>query len=124
MTYEEAVEDTLRNLVALNKMQSSLKEIDEVVKYAEKLIIAGVEGYVDPNWKECSYCHTKKPAAQQERYSAGVYAGKMCDDCAYSKYRDHCGLDNTPQLTQADVDEDIEPEDYYGMGRDLAEYGA
>jgi len=24
-------------------------------------------------------------------YSFGYYAGKMCSDCAYEKYRDHCG---------------------------------
>lgn len=59
---------------------------------------------------ECAYCNEQKPHARQERYSAGVYAGRMCDDCAYSRYRDHCG---TPQLTQADLDEVIEPEDYY-----------
>lgn len=62
---------------------------------------------------ECGYCNEQKPDARQQRYSAGIYAGRMCDDCAYSRYRDHCGLDNTPQLTQADCDEAIEPEDYY-----------
>ena len=112
MNYREAVEDTLRNLVALNKTQASLKEIDEVVAYAEKLVTAGLEGYIDPNWKECGYCNEQKPHAKQERYSAGCYAGKMCDDCAYSKYRDHCGVDGTPQLTQADCDEPIEAEPY------------
>jgi len=59
----------------------------------------------------CNYCKEQKPQAQQERYSAGCYAGRMCDDCAWRRYRDHCG---TPQLTQADLDEPIEPESYYG----------
>jgi len=27
-----------------------------------------------------------------EQYSYGIYAGRMCDACAYEKYRDHCGL--------------------------------
>lgn len=70
----------------------------------------------------CAYCNEQKPDAQQVRYSAGVYAGRMCDDCAYRKYRDHCGVDGTPQLTQADVDEPIEAEECFG-GNDLAEYG-
>lgn len=64
---------------------------------------------------ECGYCHEQKPNAKQERYSAGCYAGRMCNDCAYSRYRDHCGVDGTPQLTQADVCEDIEPDDW-GFG--------
>ena len=63
---------------------------------------------------ECGYCHEQKPHAKQERYSAGCYAGRMCDDCAYSRYRDHCGVDGTPQLTQADCDEPIEPEPCIG----------
>ena len=58
----------------------------------------------------CGYCHEEKPNTKQERYSAGCYAGRMCDACAYSRYRDHCGLGDTPQLTQADVDEPIESE--------------
>lgn len=61
----------------------------------------------------CGYCKESKHTAKVERYSAGIYAGRMCDDCAYNRYRDHCGLDNTPQLTQADLDEIIEPGDYY-----------
>lgn len=27
----------------------------------------------------------------EEQYSYGIYAGRMCDACAYEKYRDHCG---------------------------------
>lgn len=61
---------------------------------------------------ECAYCREQKPRAKQERYSASVYAGRMCDDCAYRKYRDHCGLDDTPMLTQADLSEDLEPDDW------------
>ena len=71
---------------------------------------------------ECAYCKEQKPNAKQERYSFTVYAGKMCDDCAYSKYRDHCGLDGAQGNAQ-DLDEDLEPEDYYGMGLDLADMG-
>jgi hypothetical protein len=69
---------------------------------------------------ECGYCHEQKPNAKQERYSYSVYAGKMCDECAYSRYRDHCGLEGE-QGNPADLDEDLEPEDYYGMGEDLAD---
>ena len=71
---------------------------------------------------KCAYCKEDKPRGQMERYSASVYAGRMCDDCAYRKYRDHCGVDGTPQLTQADVDEPIEPEACFG-GNDLADLG-
>ena len=69
---------------------------------------------------ECRYCNKQKPRAKQERYSFSVYAGKMCDDCAYRKYRDHCGLDGS----QGDPQDLEEPEDYYSMGRDLAEFEA
>ena len=71
---------------------------------------------------ECGYCHEQTIRARQERYSFGVYAGKMCDECAYSRYRDHCGLEGSQGSAQ-DLDEDLEPEDYYGMGRDLADMG-
>lgn len=38
-----------------------------------------------------------------ERYSFGVYAGKLCESCC-SMYRDNCGLDQ-PQGNYADLDE-------------------
>lgn len=72
---------------------------------------------------ECGRCHEQKPGAKQERYSFGVYAGRMCEECAYSRYRDHCGLDGK-QGSAADLDEDLEPEDYYGAGLDLADWNA
>ena len=52
-----------------------------------------------------------------ERYSTGcppIYAGKMCEKCAWDGYTDHCGLDGYYN-TQADVDEPIEPEDSNGL---------
>ena len=38
-----------------------------------------------------------------ERYSFGVYAGRLCESCC-STYRDNCGLDR-PQGDYADLDE-------------------
>lgn len=60
----------------------------------------------------CPRCKKKKPNANQERYSFGVYAGRFCDDCCLT-YRDHCGLDQ-PQGNPSDLDEPLEPEPYYG----------
>jgi hypothetical protein len=38
------------------------------------------------------------------RYSYGYYAGELCEDCARSKYRDNCGLDDG-QGNPTDLDE-------------------
>ena len=67
------------------------------------------KGCVRVDTQECSYCHEQKPDIE-ERYSFTVYAGKMCDDCAYSRYRDHCGLDGA-QGDPNDLDEPLEPEE-------------
>lgn len=39
----------------------------------------------------CTHCGEEKDDVE-ERYSYGVYAGKLCITCCYS-YRDHCGID-------------------------------
>ena len=39
------------------------------------------------------------------RYSFGIYAGILCDDCAKSKYRDQCGLGEDGQGSQAELEE-------------------
>jgi len=44
-----------------------------------------------------------------ERYSYGVYAGRLCDDCC-SGYRDNCGIDQE-QGDPRDLDEPIEPDE-------------
>jgi len=60
----------------------------------------------------CPRCHDNVPEGTvYERYSFSVYAGKFCDGCC-SGYRDNCGLDQ-PQGDQKDLDEVVEPEDYY-----------
>jgi hypothetical protein len=51
-------------------------------------------------------------APGQVRYSFGVYAGCLCSQCALERYRDHCGLKNG-QGNPNDLDEVVEPEDYY-----------
>ena len=57
----------------------------------------------------CPRCDQQVPNGQvQSRYSYTVYAGKMCDECAFNKYRDHC-----EGGCAADLDEALEPEDYY-----------
>jgi len=62
--------------------------------------------------EECRRCHKQVPQGQvSERYSFTVYAGKMCDECAYNSYRDHCGLDGG-QGNPADLDEELEPDDW------------
>lgn len=38
----------------------------------------------------CSRCQSEENV--RERYSFGVYAGRLCRDCA-TGYRDHCGID-------------------------------
>ena len=45
----------------------------------------------------------------EERYSYGVYAGRLCPACC-SSYRDNCGLDQ-PQGNPADLDEPIDADD-------------
>lgn len=39
----------------------------------------------------CTKC-SKEKTDVEERYSYGVYAGRLCTKCCYS-YRDHCGID-------------------------------
>lgn len=56
-----------------------------------------------------------------ERYSFGVYAGRLCAKCAMT-YRDHCGLD-CEQGDPNDLDEEIEPEPSVGWLDQLMEGG-
>lgn len=61
--------------------------------------------------QECPRCKKQVPYGEvQERHSAQVYAGKFCEDCAISGYRDHCGIDGTPQLSASELDEPLEPD--------------
>ena len=39
----------------------------------------------------CTRCGKVKPDVE-ERYSFGVYAGRLCTECCFG-YRDHCGID-------------------------------
>ena len=66
----------------------------------------------------CRRCRLPKEDVWK-RYSFGVYAGKMCDECAYVSYRDHCGLVKNPdgsysdrgqQGNPADLDEPLDPD--------------
>lgn len=51
--------------------------------------------------RPCSRCGSNDDV--QAWYSFGVYAGRLCHDCAM-KYRDHCGLDGA-QGDWRDLDE-------------------
>lgn len=42
----------------------------------------------------CTRCGHEKEDVE-ERYSFGIYAGRLCAKCAYDSYRDHCGLVKT-----------------------------
>ena len=44
------------------------------------------------------------------RYSFGVYAGKLCEDCCM-KYRDHCGIDQGEGSAREFMD--FADEEYY-----------
>ena len=57
----------------------------------------------------CTHCGEHKPGEVEERYSFGIYAGRLCNKCCFT-YRDHCGIDQ-PQGDQADLDEQID-DDY------------
>ena len=68
--------------------------------------------------EECPRCKKQVPLGTVEiRHSAQVYAGRFCEDCAIRGYRDHCGVDGTPQLSESELDEPLEPEE--GIGFDL-----
>lgn len=71
--------------------------------------------------EKCQGCRQTKPDVEA-RNSYGIYAGKFCCDCAYSKYRDHCGLIKNHDGTYSDgnqgdtreledMGEQVEPED-------------
>ena len=56
----------------------------------------------------CGKCH-KLSSEIEERYSFGIYAGKLCDECC-SGFQDNCGLDQ-PQGSPNDLDETYYDED-------------
>lgn len=69
----------------------------------------------------CNSCGEPKPDVE-ERHSYGIYAGRLCNDCAYKGFRDHCGLVKLPNGRYSDgqqvdtreleeMGEVVEPED-------------
>ena len=46
--------------------------------------------------EHCGGCGKDGLDDVEERYSHGVYAGKLCTKCCY-RYRDHCGVDDDEQ---------------------------
>lgn len=61
------------------------------------------------NHEFCSKCGKHDPENVQERFSFGVYAGRLCSDCCID-YRDHCGIDQ-PQGDPSNLDEPLDPEE-------------
>jgi len=57
----------------------------------------GLEGVEEDCIDSCDYsnhcfkCGEDKDTVE-EQYSYGVYAGRMCRECAIDGFRDHCGL--------------------------------
>ena len=45
-----------------------------------------------PEMIECTSCGQLRNDVE-ERYSFGYYAGRMCVECATTKFRDGCGID-------------------------------
>lgn len=58
-------------------------------------------GWEDEWDLRCSRCGEKKNDIE-ERYSYGIYAGRLCVNCC-SGYRDNCGLDQ-PQGDQRELE--------------------
>ena len=79
--------------------------------YEEDLTLEQAQEIITAAETFCPKCE-KTDKDVEEHYSHGVYCGKMCEDCAISGYTDQCGI-GRPQGTQADIDEIIEPADYY-----------
>ena len=55
----------------------------------------------------CSQCG-KEDTSVETRYSFGIYAGRLCDECALT-YRDHCGMDQAqgdPYTLDEQIDSD------------------
>jgi len=52
----------------------------------------------------CTRCSGYKPGDVEQRYSFGVYAGRLCSDCCRT-YQDHCGLDGFDQGDPGELDE-------------------
>jgi hypothetical protein len=50
----------------------------------------------------CTSCG-KEDDTVERRYSCGIYAGRLCEECAM-KYRDHCGIDRE-QCAVEELDE-------------------
>jgi hypothetical protein len=51
----------------------------------------------------CGRCQLKKPTVE-EQYSFGVYAGRLCRECAIAGYRDACGHLDGQQGSVSDLD--------------------
>lgn len=71
----------LRDAVETSDMEREAKaEIDEIIMIYQK-----------DHGERCSKCGQEAEDIE-DRYSFGVYAGRLCPECCF-KYLDHCGID-------------------------------
>lgn len=75
--------------------------------------------FPDEHWDTCTRCGELKPGKVRERYSFGIYAGRLCDDCCYT-YRDNCGLDQPQGNPYSDLDEQIDDENGFSKVKAIA----
>lgn len=64
---------------------------------------------VPQKWDTCTCCGEYKPGDVERRFSFGIYAGRLCSECA-RKYVDHCGLDGYGQGDPRELDEAYDEE--------------
>ena len=95
----ETLSDLVHDAIRARGHEEFGTEIDE-----ETLLLCRlqdmIKGAIKYGW--CGHCHRAVPVSEQ--YSFGAYAGRMCDDCAYTKYSDHCGLRGAEQGNPAELD--------------------
>lgn len=61
----------------------------------------------EPEMWKCGRCG-KRRTDVEDRYSFGIYAGRLCTPCCGS-YRDNCGVGRAQGNPYAELDEQIDP---------------
>ena len=65
---------------------------DKILSRAERIALKCDQAHKDMAHNDtCTRCGEDKPDVERQ-FSFGIYAGRMCNQCAYDAYRDHCGL--------------------------------
>ena len=96
-------------------VQSCYPEPHEIPVYKQRFVLCDrcFDEALERNDKEvlhaiCSRCGKYDPDDVEERYSYGVYAGRLCAQCAWEGFRDHCGLGPEGQGTPGDLDDPLD----------------